>query len=158
MDPNVRVKAQATVILGFALTAVSQVVNYFMTVTSRGYAFNSFREDVIPILEPLITIAVVFAWWWLTRIDVENGGHRRILQFAFLAFAVQYLLTTILFLFIVTPFQSFGGFWETSQPWLQLVGAFVSCIGLFVLSRTLSARFADDRELPEARVVGLPQS
>jgi hypothetical protein len=140
MMPNSRFPAQVIVILGFVVTAAASVIGYFDNVTSRGYYFNGFRVIVIPLLNPLIMIAALFAWWWLTRLEESERGQRTNLRLAYIAFAIQYLLTSILYLMIIWPIRSLGGFWVTSTFWFQLVGAFVSAIGLFLLSGTLSSR------------------
>jgi len=140
MKQTARVPAQAVVILGFALSATGSIVSYVNTITTRGYQFATLREIVIPMLNPLMMIAAVCAWWWLTRIGTDDEGQRTILQRAYIAFAVQYLFLTALFLFLITPFRSFGGFWMTSILWFQLVGGLVSSVGLFLLSLAMSSR------------------
>lgn len=127
-------------IVGFVVTALSGVVSYVQTVTTRGYYFDSFRQVVIPMLEPLTLIAAACAWWWLSMV-VANDEHQRVnLQRAYVAFALQYLLVSVLVVFLITPFRSLGGFWLTTVLWGQLIGAFIAALGLFLLSRTLSAR------------------
>jgi hypothetical protein len=132
--------APAMVLLGFTVSALSGVISYVQTVTTRGYYFNSFREIVLPMLNPLIMIATLFAWWWLTSVEADDEGQRTTLQRVYVAFAVQYVLTTILVLFLITPFRSLGSFWLTSVLWLQLIGAFISALGLLALSLTLRVR------------------
>jgi hypothetical protein len=95
----------------------------------------------------------VFAWWWLTNVEATDEYQRTNLQRAYVAFAVQYVLTTILILFLITPFRTFGGFWMTSVLWLQLVGAFIAALGLFLLSRTLSARVSAIEPVTDAGVL-----
>lgn len=129
------------------MSAVAGVISYLETVTARGYGFSSLRELVIPMLNPLTMIAAVFAWWWLARVRAGDEGQRTILQRAFVAFAIQYLCTTALFLFLVTPFRSLGGFWLTCVFWFELVGAFTSALGLFLMSRTFSARVHLDQSI-----------
>jgi hypothetical protein len=153
MRPIARVPAQAIVILGFVVSALATVISYEQTVTSRGYYFDSFRQVVIPILNPLTMIVAVFAWWWLTNVEATDEYQRTNLQRAYVAFAVQYVLTTILILFLITPFRTFGGFWMTSVLWLQLVGAFIAALGLFLLSRTLSARVSAIEPVTDAGVL-----
>jgi hypothetical protein len=153
MSTQRQVQAQTLVILGFVVSAVSGVISYFETVTTRGYEFSSLREIVIPMLNPLTMIAPVFAWWWLARIEAGDEGQRTILQRAFVAFAIQYVCTTALVLFLVTPFRSLGGFWLTCVFWFELVGALVSALGLFLLSRTFSARAQMDQPVTEADAV-----
>ena len=141
--------AQVMVVLGFVVSATSGVISYVNDVTQRGYYFSGLRVVVIPVLNPLITIAAVFAWWWLTRLEANDELQRTILRRAYLAFAVQYLLTSILYLFVITPFRTFGGFWMTSVLWFALVGALLSALGLFLYSRTLAPR-RDNDELSAA--------
>jgi hypothetical protein len=128
------------VILGFVVSALATVISYVQTVTGQGYYFHSFREIVLPMLNPLTMIAAVFAWWWLTTVEANDEHQRTNLQRAYVAFAIQYGLTTALILSIITPFRSLGGYWLTSVFWLELVGAFISALGLFLLSRMLSVR------------------
>jgi hypothetical protein len=144
MNASARRAAQMLVVLGFVLSATSGVISYLDNVTRRGYHFSGLRVIVIPLLNPLITIAAVFAWWWLTRLVANDDIQRTILRRAYLAFAVQYLLTSLLLLFIITPFQTFGGFWMTSVLWFDLVGASVSALGLLLYSRTLGQRRDND--------------
>jgi hypothetical protein len=93
---------------------------------------------MLPLFNPLIVISVLVAWWWLTRIEASDESGRRILQRAFLAFAAQYLLTTIFWLFLITPFNAVDGFWLTTVTWFQMIGALISAIGLFLLSRLVT--------------------
>jgi ABC-type xylose transport system permease subunit len=137
---SARVPIRAIVILGFVVSALSSLISYEQTVSGRGYHFNSFRQIVLPMVDPLIMIAAVFAWWWLTNVEANDDQQRTNLQRAYVAFAIQYVLTTVLILFLITPFRTFGGFWLTSVLWLQLVGAFIAALGLFLMSRTLSRR------------------
>jgi hypothetical protein len=104
-------------------------------------------------LNPLTAIAALLAWWWLTKVNANDDYQRANLQRAYVAFALQYVFTTALILFLITPFRTFGGFWLTSVLWLQLVGAFISALGLFLLSRTLRARITADEEVTEASVL-----
>jgi hypothetical protein len=135
-----RVPAQAIVILGFVVSALASVISYVQSFTGQGYYFHSFRQIVLPMLNPLIMIVAVFAWWWLTTVEANDEHQRTNLQRAYVAFAIQYGLTTALILFLITPFRSLGGFWLTSVFWVELVGAFITALGLFLLSRTLSGR------------------
>jgi hypothetical protein len=140
MRPVARVPAQAVVILGFVVSALAGVIEYLQTITGQGYSFDSFRQIVLPMLPPLTTIVAVFGWWWLTQVEA-NDEHQRInLQRAYVAFAIQYTLTTILILFLATPFRSLGGFSVSTVIWLEMVGAFLSALGLLLFSRTLSVR------------------
>lgn len=153
MSAQRQVRAQTIVILGFVVSAVSGVISYFETVTTRGRQFSSLREIVIPMLNPLTMIATVCAWWWLARIGAGDEGNRTILQRAFIAFAIQYLCATVLLLFLITPFRSLGGFWMTSALWFDLVGALASALGLFLLSRAFSVRAQTDQPVLEADAV-----
>jgi ABC-type antimicrobial peptide transport system permease subunit len=153
MGPNSRVAAQAIVIMGFLVSALSSVVSYEQTISVRGYDFTGFRQIVIPMLNPLTAIAALLAWWWLTKVNANDDYQRANLQRAYVAFALQYVFTTALILFLITPFRTFGGFWLTSVLWLQLVGAFISALGLFLLSRTLRARITADEEVTDASVL-----
>jgi hypothetical protein len=122
------------------ISALAGVISYINTVSQRGYQFNSWRVGVLPLLSPLSVITVLVAWWWLTRIEASDESGRRILQRAFLAFAAQYLLLTILWLILITPFNARDGFWLTTVTWFDLIGAFISAIGLFLLSRLVTVR------------------
>ena len=145
-----QVRARAIVVLGFALSAVSSLISYFETVTTRGYQYSSLREIVIPMLNPLMMIATVCAWSWLTRIGAGDEGQRANLQRAYIAFAVQYLFMTVLLLFLITPFRSLGGFWMTSALWFDLVGALISTLGLILLSLAIRSRAQMDQPVHEA--------
>jgi hypothetical protein len=46
----------------------------------------------------------------------------------------------LLFLLILTPFNTGDGTWYTTVNWLYLAGAFISTIGLILLSRLQSVR------------------
>jgi hypothetical protein len=140
MRPSTRVPVQAVVILGFVISALAGVISYVDTVSQRGYHFSSLRVVMLPLFNPLIVILVVVAWWWLTRIEASDEAGRRILQRAFLAFAAQYLLTTIFWIFLITPFNAGDGFWYTTSMWFDLIGAGISSIGLFLLSRSVTVR------------------
>src|ERR1700722_7562593 len=140
MRPSTRFPVQAVVILGFLISALAAVISYVNTVSQRGYQFNGFKVTVLPLMNPLIVISALVAWWWLTRIEASDESGRRILRRAFLAFAVQYFLTTIFWLFVITPFNTVDGFWYTTVMWFQLIRAFVTMIGLFLLSRSVTVR------------------
>lgn len=127
-------------ILGLTVSALAGVISYIETVTTRGYYFSSFHQVVIPMLNPLIAIAALFAWWWLTRVEAHDESQRKTLQRAYVAFALQYAFTMTLYLLLITPFRNLGSFWLTSVFWFELVGAFISAVGLLLLSRTLSVR------------------
>jgi hypothetical protein len=139
--------------MGFAVSAVAGVISYFETVTTEGYGFSSLREIVVPMLNPLTMIAAVFAWRWLVHVRADDEGQRTILRRAFVAFAIQYLSTTALVLFLITPFRSLGGFWLTCVFWFEMVGALASAMGLFLLSRRFSARAQIDQPVTDADVV-----
>src|SRR5271155_3000901 len=134
MRSRARGQAQSIVVLGFVIGAAASEMVYWYSVSQRGYHFDGFRAVVVPMLNPLLTIAAVFAWWWLTRIEVGDEGQRRNLQRAFVAFAVQYFLLACLYAMIVTPLRSLGDFWITTSFWSDLVGAFVASCGLVLLS------------------------
>jgi hypothetical protein len=132
------------VVLGFALAAAAGVISYLENVTRRGYYFSGFRPIVIPLLNPLTMIAALVAWWWLTRLQAHDDAQRVNLRWVYLAFAVQYLLSAMLYLLIMTPFRTFGGFWMTSVLWFYMVGAFVAALGLFLYWRMLRPRAFHD--------------
>jgi len=138
------------VVLGFVLVATSGVISYLDSVTRRGYDFSGFREIVLPMLNPLTTIAALFAWWWLSRLDANDEVQRTLLRRAYVAFAAQLLFTSILILLIITPFPLLEGFWMESVLVLQLVGAFISALGLFVYSRALAPRVTHDDLVTES--------
>lgn len=122
------------------MSALATIIDYVQTVTVRGYYFDSFRQIVIPMLNPLSTIAAVFAWWWLTKVEATDEHQRTNLRRAYVAFAIQYIFTTILIVFLITPFRTLGSFWLTNVFWLELVGACISALGLLLLSRTMKVR------------------
>jgi hypothetical protein len=153
--PAQRQISQVIVILGFSMTALSAVIEYVVSVTSLGYRFSSFREIIDPMLYPLITLVAIVAWLWLTRIDPRDDAQRRILNKAFFAFAVQYLLYTGAYAFIIIPLRSFGGFWSTSSVWLSFTGAGVTALGLVLFAGVLR-RLRFDEIDPEV-VVDIPE-
>ena len=153
MRTNTRVAAQVIVIMGFVVAASSGVISYEQTVSGRGYDFNGLRQIVLPLLNPLMTIAALFAWWWLTKVDARDELQRRNFQRAYAAFTIQYLATTALLLFLVTPWRTFGGFWLTSVLWLQMVGAFIIALGLILFSLTLRKRVAVDDSVAGVQVL-----
>jgi hypothetical protein len=140
MRPSTRVPVQAVVILGFVISALASVISYLNTISGLSYHFSGVKVIMLPLLNPLIVIAVVIAWWWLTRIEASDESGRRILRRAFFAFAAQYLLTTLFWLLVITPFNSGDGFWLTTVMWFQLIGAFISSIGLVLLAGVISVR------------------
>jgi zinc transporter ZupT len=150
MKSRVRLQAQLIVLLGFAISAAANVISYFNTVTQRGYHFNGFRVSVVPMLNPLMTIAALAAWWWLTRIEAGDERQRRNLQRAYLAFAAQYLLTTSFFLIVIDPFHILGTFWMTTSLWSDLIGAFVAAVGLVFLSLTLRSHTTIEEAEPKS--------
>ena len=150
MNSRARVQAQSIVVLGFVLSAAAAVISYLNTVTQRGYHFNGFRVVVLPMLNPLLTIAAVFAWWWLTRVEIGDEGQRRNLHRALIAFAVQYMLLACLYALILFPLQSLGDFWMTTSFWSDLVGAFVSSLGLVLLSLTFRSRATVESAISES--------
>jgi hypothetical protein len=140
MSLSARIPVQTAVILGFVISALASVISYVDTVTQRAYHFTGFKVIVLPLLNPLLMISVLIAWWWLTRVEAHDEGGAVILRRTFLAFAAQYFFTTILFLLIITPINAGDGFWLTTVTWFELIGAFVSTIGLILLSRTVMVR------------------
>ena len=150
MTSIARLQAQSIVLLGLGISAAGNVISYFNTVTQRGYHFNGFRESVIPMLNPLVTIAALAAWWWLTRIEAGDERQRRNLQRAYLAFAAQYLLTMSFYLIIITPWHTLGTFWMTISLWSDLVGAFVAALGLVLLSLTLRPRATIEEDVADS--------
>lgn len=153
MNSSARVPVQAVVILGFALAVIGSVVDYFFTITQRAYHFSSFKLVMIPLMEPLIVISALVAWWWLTRIEASDGAGSAILRRAFLAFAAQYGFTTVLWLFVIIPFNNGDGFWPTTAMWFDLIGALITTTGLFLLSRTFSASVSRTEPIVEIPVV-----
>jgi hypothetical protein len=125
------------IILGFSLSALASVLSYLVNVTSGGYQFSSFQVVVDPLLSLLTTIAAVIAWYWLTQLDAHDDLGLKILRRAYLFFAIQYLLAAAGYNFIFTPLRAFGGFTITTALWLDFVGALVSALGLFLMSRSL---------------------
>lgn len=138
MSASRQIRAEAVVVLGFALSAVAGVLAYIYDVTSISYQFNSFQDVLDPLIPPLTSIASVIAWLWLTQLDPRDEGQRRILRRAYLFFAIQYVLLSAGYNFIFTPIRSFGGFWITTYLWIFFVGAVVTAFGLFRVSRILS--------------------
>jgi hypothetical protein len=140
MRPSTRLPVQSVVILGFVISALAAVISYFNTVTQQGYRLNGFKVTVIPLLNPLVMISVVIAWFWLTRVEPSDESGAAILRRSFLAFAAQYFFTTVLLLMIITPFNTADGFWLTTVLWFELIGATISTIGLILLSRAVTVR------------------
>jgi len=139
-----RVQLRAMVVLGFVVSALAQLISYFFNISTGGYQFSSFRVVIDPMLAPLTTIAAVVAWWWLTKLEARDDAQRTILGRAYLFFAIQYVITAATFNFIFTPIHNFGSYWVTSALWFGLVGALVSSLGLFLMSRSLAAHSEGD--------------
>lgn len=153
MWPYVQSRTQAMVIMGFALTALASVIDYFFTITQRGYEFGTFNQIVIPILNPLIMIAALIAWCWLTQLEAGDDRGGTILRWAFLAFAAEYLITAFLYFLVFMPLGTQNGFWLTSSVWLEMVGALVTSVGIFLLARPFSPRTKSESETIDVGVV-----
>jgi hypothetical protein len=153
MAPNARNTARTIVILGFTVAALSGVIGYWQNVSSAPYQFGSFREILIPLLNPLITIVAVAAWWWLSRLEARDDEQLRYLRIAYIAFGVQYFLYAALYVLIVTPLDSQAGSWTTTVLWLDCVGAVVASFGLFLMARYLFTREDFDQLVPVSEEV-----
>ena len=154
MDPNARNTARTIVILGFTVVALSGVISYWQNVSSVSYQFGSFREILIPLLNPLITIVAVAAWWWLSRLEARDDEQLRYLRIAYIAFGVQYFLYAALYVLIVTPLDSQAGSWTTTVLWLDFVGAVVASFGLFLMAKTFFTQVDFDQVVPVSEEVG----
>jgi hypothetical protein len=132
-----REQIRAIVIFGFLLNAASSVITLSNDISSPGFPWT-LRGIVDNAVSPLATIVAVCAWATLTRLDVRDRTHVRILRHAYLFFAIEYLLFAIGYNFIFTPIRSFGGFWTTSGLWLEFVGTVFAALGLFLMSRSLA--------------------
>ena len=127
------------IILGFVLSALAEVISYVFNVTAGGYQFDSFQVVVDPLLGPLTAIVAVVAWGLLTQFEARDEAQLTILRRAYLFFAIQYVLFAASFNFIFTPIHNFGSYWVTTALWFDLLGAFVTALGLFLMSRSLVA-------------------
>jgi len=125
------------VILGFVLSALAEVISYVFNVTAGGYQFDSFQVVLDPLLGPLTAFAAVAAWWLLTQFEARDDAQLTTLRRAYLFFAIQYVLVAAAYNFIFTPIHNFGSHWVTTALWFDLLGAFVTALGLFLMSRSL---------------------
>jgi hypothetical protein len=143
-----RDQIRALVIFGFLLSAAANVVTLCNNISSPGFPWT-LRGVVDNTVNPLATIVAVCAWATLTRLDLRDDAHVRLLRHAYLYFAIEYLLFAIGYNFIFTPIRSFGGFWTTASLWLLFVGTVFSALGLFLMSRSLATSAGDERSSVE---------
>jgi hypothetical protein len=146
MEHMSRSQIRNLIIFGFLLVAIADVVTFFNTVSSVGFAFT-FRGILDSIVGPLAAIAAVCAWTALTRLEARDGAQLDTLRHAYIFFAIEYVLFAIGYNFIFTPIRSFGGFWTTASLWLNFIGTLVSAVGLFLMWRTLSTSDTDQRSV-----------
>ena len=115
---------------------MASVISFVNDVNSVGFP-DSFHGIFDSLLSPLTAVAALCAWALLTRFEARDEGQLRILRLAYVAFAVQYILAAASYNFIFTPIHSFGGFWTTTGLWVEFLGALVTSVGLFLMSRSL---------------------
>lgn len=149
MNRILPIHIRAMIIFGFALTAAAGVIAYFDELSMHAIQFDSFQDAVNPLLSPLMSIAALCAWTWLSNIAPLNGAQRRLLRGAYLFFAIQYVLLAVGFDFIFTPLHEFGNTWITATLWIEFLGALVVAYGLLLMVRSLATSGDVESTIPD---------
>src|SRR5664280_290151 len=99
MESAARKKARTFVVVGFALIAVGSIINVIRGVTSVGYFSLASSLTLFQlVLSPLVGLAAVWSWWWLSRIRVDTSEQASFVRRGFYGLALQNTISTAMVL------------------------------------------------------------
>ena len=141
MRPIARVRAQALVIVGFVVSALAGVISYFQYRHAPAATTSMRSTGRDPVAQSVTLIAAVVRVVVVDAVEASDEQQRsESFDGPIVAFAPSTCSSASSSCSSSRHFDTLGGFWLTTVLWGQLIGAFIAALGLFLLSRTLSAR------------------
>ena len=136
MNRQLKLRARRLVICGFAFSLLGALLAMYR-LTSPTFSMNpSFELLLDYFLAPFVSMATLWSWWWITRLDVNDVRQCRIVRMAYYGFFTQTLATGILFTTTIVELPvSIQGFVNLDSYYADAAGAFLSSAGFFFLAR-----------------------
>ena len=149
MESAARKKARTFVVVGFALIAVGSIINVIRGVTSVGYfSLMSSLTLFQLVLSPLVGLAAVWSWWWLSRIRVDTSEQASFVRRGFYGLAVQNTLSTAMVLALLFQLPTFNrDSWNVAPFWAQFWGTLAVSIGFVLLGREFAIDAEDSNDV-----------
>src|ERR1019366_4176249 len=138
MESAARKKARTFVVVGFALIAVGSIINVIRGVTSVGYfSLMSSLTLFQLVLSPLVGVAAVWSWWWLSMIRVDTSEQASLVRRGFYGLALRNTLSTAMVLALLFQLPTFNrDSWNVAPFWAQFWGSLAVSIGFVMLGRS----------------------
>jgi protein-S-isoprenylcysteine O-methyltransferase Ste14 len=139
MESAARKKARAFVVVGLALIAVGSIINVIRGVTSvDNFALMSTLTLFQLVLSPLVGLAAVWSWWWLSKICVNTGEQVTLVRRGLYGLALQNTMSTAMVLALLFQLPTFNrDSWNVAPFWAQFWGLLVLSIGFVLLARQI---------------------
>ncbi len=145
MPTSPRTLARRWVLSGFSTIAASSLYNFAHLVAHGAFDLTSFNTSLEFVLAPVQSLVALWAWMWLSKVEVTGDEQRSIMRKAFYGLAAVYLAvatSSIALLSGLWP-SPVANFAYVAPWWLEAVGAAATFIG-FVLMGRLFVSPADD--------------
>lgn len=127
--------ARAIVVAGYVFLGFAAIISFANQV--NGELGSNMRADLQLFAVPLASLAGIMAWWFLTKLEANDGAQLSLLRKGYLALGVQALLGSITYFIIVTSFVTTAS-WEYVDFWLYASGTVI--VGLGFLFMTFGLR------------------
>jgi hypothetical protein len=131
-------------VAGYVLLGLAAIISFANQV--NGELGTNVRADLQLFALPLASLAGLFAWWFLTKLEVNDGVQLSLLHKGYLALGAQALLGSITYFIIVSSLTTTAS-WEDLVFWLYALGTVIVGIGFLFMTFSIRApETLDDTE------------
>ena len=120
------------ILVGFALVALSGIVQFFQNVRSGIFGQGDFRFVLEVVLQPFSGVFAAAGWWFLSQLEATDARQRQLISRGFAVLGAQFasLAAATLCYFWSVDFSS-SLQWAS---WIDMIGCAVTAAGLLATS------------------------
>jgi hypothetical protein len=140
MLTNPRTLARRWLLGGFTLIAASSIYNFVHGV-DHGVFDLTFSSSLQLILAPAQSLVTLWAWLWLSKVEVTGDEQRALMRKAFYGLAVAHLMVVVSIIALMSELwpSPFANVTSIAQWWLEALGGGAAFVGFVLMARLFVA-------------------
>ena len=137
MLTNPRTLARRWLLGGFTLIAASSIYGFVHGVIYGVLDLASFSSSLQFILAPAQSLVTLWAWLWLSKVEVTGDEQRALMRKAFYGLAVAHLMVAVSIIALMSDLwpSPFANVANVAQWWLEALGGGAAFVGFFLMAR-----------------------
>jgi hypothetical protein len=135
-----RTLARRWLLGGFTLIAASSIYNFVHGV-DYGVFDLTFSSSLQLILAPAQSLVTLWAWLWLSKVEVTGDEQRALMRKAFYGLAVAHLMVVVSIIALMSELwpSPFANVTSIAQWWLEALGGGAAFVGFVLMARLFVA-------------------